>query len=120
MRTALALAAKFGLTFVAAVIAGYFAGVVNFGLFFVIAIVGTVVNYIVGDLFVLPAAGNIVASLGDGLMAGVIAYLLTVRRAEFFGNTPVMFAAVFGIIVAIGEFFFHIWLEKDEKVSPNP
>lgn len=120
MRTILALVVKFGMTFSAAVIAGYFVGVVNWGLFLILALIGTVANYIIGDLLILPAAGNIIATIADGGMAALIAYIITARNRAFAANEAVMYAAIFGIIVAVGEFLFHRWLLSDKKVSPNP
>lgn len=119
MKTALALAVKFGATLAAVVVAGYFVGVVNWGLFFSIALIGTVVNYIVGDLLVLRAAGNIVASIGDGGMAGLIAFFMAVRNQDFGANQAFLFAVIFGIIVAVVEFFFHKWIAGEKGVAPN-
>jgi len=119
MKTASALAVKFGATFVAVVVAGYFVGVVNWGLFFWIAVIGTVVNYIVGDLLVLRAGGNIVASIGDGGMAGLIAYFMAVTNQDFIANEALSFAVIFGLIVAAVEFFFHKWIAAEKEVAPN-
>lgn len=120
MRTVLALIVKFGMTLVAAALAGYLVGVVDWGLFLMLALVGTVANYIIGDLVILPAAGNIVASIADGGLAALIAYVITVRNINFAADSALMYALVFGVIVAVGEFFFHKWLAADKKVSPNP
>jgi hypothetical protein len=120
MHTALALAVKFGMTLAAAAIAGYFIGVVNWGLFFMLALIGSVANYIIGDLMVLPAAGNVIASLGDGIMGALVAYIIAARNRAFAVNEAVMYAVIFGIIVAVGEFFFHKWLAADRKISPDP
>jgi hypothetical protein len=120
MKTVWALAVKFGMTLVAIALAGYLVGIIDWGVFLVVAIVGTVVNYVLGDLFVLPAAGNIVASIGDGGMAAFIAYIITIRNRTFAVDRTIMFAVLFGVLVAIGEYFFHKWIASEEKVSPNP
>lgn len=119
MRTLIALVVKFVMTLAAAGIAGYFVGITNWFFLLMVALVGTVVNYILGDLFVLPAAGNIIASLGDGIMAGLIGYIMAVRNRAVVENA-LLFALIFGVIVAVGEYFFHKYLAKDRKVAPNP
>ena len=48
----------------------------SWSLVLVYAILATVGNYLIGDLMILPAAGNLIASISDGVLAALIAYLL--------------------------------------------
>ena len=117
MRTFMALIVKFALTLGAAAIAGALAGTIDWGLIFMLGLIGTIVNYLVGDLLILPATGNIVASIADGGLAGLLAYFFAVRNTAFAGSV-FMFALAFGLIVMVAEFVFHMYLKKDEKVAP--
>lgn len=85
---------------------------------FIVAVLITAINYLLGDLLILPKAGNLVAAIADGLLAAVIVYIMSVLISGFL--TPVGTLITFAIILAIGEFFFHIYLLKDDKVAPNP
>jgi len=116
MRTSMALLVKFLLTFVFAFIA--FDLLINNDLswILVLSIAATALNYIIGDLLVLPSMGNIVASIGDGFLAGLTAYILDFLIPAFTTTWTTVFW--FGILIAIGEYFFHIYLKKDEKVAP--
>ncbi|MGR6835956.1 DUF2512 family protein [Syntrophomonas erecta] len=82
----------------------------------VIAIIGTAVNYFVGDLVVLPALGNITASIGDGIMAALVAYVVALAWPEVVVSFTSLL--VFAIIIMVGEYFFHQYLEKSEEVAP--
>jgi uncharacterized membrane protein YjjP (DUF1212 family) len=120
MKTVFALLVKLALTLAAAAISGYFVGVVNWGLFFLIALVGSISNYIIGDLMILPAAGNVIASIADGGIAAMIAYIIVARNPSFAVNESVMYVMIFGMIITGSEYFFHRWLLSDNKISPDP
>jgi hypothetical protein len=81
-----------------------------------IALAVTALNYGVGDLMVLPTYGNIVASVADGLMAGIVAYIIALLWAE----VTVSFLAllIFAVLIAIGEYFLHIYMKSSEEVAP--
>ncbi|WP_051094748.1 DUF2512 family protein [Bacillus sp. 123MFChir2] len=69
--------------------------------------------YLIGDLFVLPKYGNMIATIADFglnfLGIWVLAYLLT--EADFIRN---IFASSFWAVLLIGviEVFFHIYMKK--------
>jgi hypothetical protein len=76
-----------------------------------IAIVITLVAYVLGDLLILPAYGNIAASVSNGLIAFLIAWLtpfVTTNIPVTFGN-----ALVVGILVGVGEWFFHKYVARE-------
>lgn len=116
MRTSMALIVKFLLTFVMALISFYFLINNDISWIILLAIAGTVLNYIVGDLLILPSMGNIVASIGDGLMAAILAYIIDLLVFDF--STTFTTLLWFGVLIAIGEYFFHSYLKEDEKVAP--
>lgn len=116
MRTTIALVVKFILTFVMAFIAFDLLLDNDVSWILLLALAGTAINYLIGDLAVLPSMGNFVASIGDGLLAAVTAYIFDILIAGF--STTWTTLLWFGILVAIGEYFFHLYLKKDEKVAP--
>lgn len=83
---------------------------------FIVALLGTAANYLVGDLLVLPSLGNIIASIGDGILATLIAYLISLGSLAF--DTTFSSLAIYAILVAVGEYFFHQYLLKSDEVAP--
>ncbi|QUH24520.1 DUF2512 family protein [Serpentinicella alkaliphila] len=115
--TAIALIFKFGMTLIAAWIT---LGLMNGNPLLwiaIIALVGTAANYIFGDLVVLPNQSNLVASLGDGILAAVLAYIVAMFISNF--NTTFSALAIYAAIVAVSEFYFHIFIQNDDKVTPK-
>ncbi|NPV93370.1 MAG: DUF2512 family protein [Firmicutes bacterium] len=82
----------------------------------VIAVLGTAVNYLLGDLVILPVSDNLMASVTDGLMAALLAYLVDLLVPAFTASFMVLVA--FTMLIAFGEYFFHQYLLKSEKVAP--
>jgi len=115
-RTFTSLLFKFILTFVAAWLAFSLFDDMAISTIFTIALAGTILNYILGDLFVLPNFGNIVAALGDGGLAALTAYAISMYSYNFTTATPII---VFAVFVSIAEYFFHIYLLRSDKVAPN-
>jgi len=114
-KTATALIIKFAMTFVFAAIAFMTLNNNAWTWVLLVALVGTAINYWVGDLMVLPKYGNIVASLGDGVMALVVAYIVDLLVVPF--RTGLTSLVVFGVLIAIGEYFFHQYLRRPEKAE---
>ncbi len=114
-KTAWALVLKYVLTFGAAWLA--FRGLGNrLGAISIVALLGTALNYIVGDLGVLPRFGNFAASAGDGVLAAVTAYVSDLAADRF--DTTFGSLVLFGIIVAVAEYFFHRFLLRTKEVAP--
>lgn len=115
--TGTALLIKLVLTFVAAAIAFWFFEANAWTWILLVSAIATAANYLVGDLAILPAAGNTVASIMDGVMAAVVAWLVSFFVPEF--TISVASLAIFGIVVAVAEYFFHSYLKQADKVSPK-
>lgn len=82
----------------------------TFGQAAVVALVMTVLLYLLGDLFVLPTMGNMSAVIGDAGLALVIAWLApayTMISSVTFGQ-----ALVIAILVGVAEHFFHGYLRQ--------
>lgn len=80
------------------------------------AIIVTALNYMAGDLLILPSFGNITASIADGLMAALIAYIIG-ANSNIFDTNSASLVVLFALIV-VGEYYFHQYLLEDEEVAP--
>ncbi len=116
-KTSGALLMKFVLTLGAAWVSFSLFANATFTSVLIIAIAGTLLNYLIGDLFVLPNFGNIMASIGDGGLAALTAYVIS-RFTYGFAATATSFV-VFAVLISIAEYFFHIYLLKSDDVAPN-
>ncbi|MCK8817132.1 YndM family protein [Natroniella sulfidigena] len=115
-KTSRTLILKFILTFLAMIATLFYIDANPLGWVFVVALFGTVVNYLIGDLIILSFSNNLIASVGNGLMAAVIAFvfdLVTVVNITF---TSLVFLV---IIIAAVEYLFHQYLLAVEEVLPE-
>jgi len=81
----------------------------------IVAVVVTIINYLIGDLLVLTNFGNIAASLFDGAMGALTAYIISLMTTDF--NVSWTSSIVFIVIIAIFEYFLHKYLVEDERVE---
>jgi uncharacterized membrane protein len=117
MRTIMALLFKLVATFIASWVAFNLVDLNTIGMISIVAVIGTVLNYLLGDLVILPSTGNITASIGDGVLGAAVAYVVDLFSYNF--NASATGLIIFAAIIAVAEYFFHIYLVKDEKVAPN-
>lgn len=75
-----------------------------------VALATTALNYVVGDVLILPGFSNTVASVADGLMAMLTAYVAGVIILGF--ETNLLTLLIFGTLVTIGEYILHRRLLK--------
>lgn len=115
-KTAGSLIVKYIATFVAAWIAFGLLGNNPISTIALLALIGAIVNYVIGDLFILPNAGNTIASISDGILGALIAYLFAMDTRRFIANTTMF--VTFGIFVMLAEYLFHIYLLRSDKVAP--
>lgn len=115
-KTSVALIIKFAMTFIAAAIAFMVLEQNTWAWVALVALAGTILNYLAGDLLILPRFGNIVASLADGVLAAVTAYVVDLIVPAF--TTTWGTLAAFAVLVAVAEYFFHAYLRRSEKVAP--
>jgi len=116
-KTVQALLLKFGMTLIASWIAFSFINENTFTNILIVALLGTFFNYLLGDLITLPKFGNIIASVGDGLLGSLTAYIYSLIIPNF--TTTFTSLLLFGFIILIAEYFFHQYLLKTKKVLPN-
>ncbi len=108
MKTTIALIIKFIVTMAAAWISFMVFGQVAFWTVAIIALAGTVINYLLGDLLVLPKFGNVIASILDGVLGGAIAWMILAYAPVTYAYMTSVY--IFAVIVAVAEFFFHMYL----------
>lgn len=117
-KTSTALIIKFIMTFVMAAIVFELLNMGNATWFwvFVVSLIGTALNYLLGDLYVLPKFGNIAASIGDGILAALVAFVIDALTRFF--DTTFASLVLFALLIAVGEYFFHQYLKASPKVEP--
>lgn len=115
MRTTMTLLYKFITTFIAAWMAFAVIDQNFFSIIVIVALAGTFLKYILGDLFIFPSMGNILASIIDGVLAAVTAYIFDLFSTNF--STTSTGLIVFAALISLAEYFFHIYLMKNEKVT---
>lgn len=116
MITFRALLIKFLMTFVFGIIAFSLLGGNAWSWIFLVALVGTAANYVIGDLVVLPGFGNTIASVGDGITGALVAYIFSLVVQGFSAGFFSLF--VFFILITAGEYFFHGYLLREKEVAP--
>jgi hypothetical protein len=82
-----------------------------------ISVAVTVFTYIIGDLLILPASNNIVATLADFALA-----LATIYMFNYLWNTRYISlydALVSATVIGVGEWFFHIYVNEQVLLSPK-
>ncbi|MFS0644224.1 DUF2512 family protein [Siminovitchia sp. 179-K 8D1 HS] len=80
-----------------------------------LGIVLLLLSYFLGDMMVLPKMGNITATLGDFVLSLIVIWggLNLLGYSEAFGE-----ALFTSIVLAIGEYFYHLWLERTQFRKP--
>lgn len=81
----------------------------------IFALVGTVVNYLFGDKYILPQYGNISACIVDGFMVGLTAYAIDLLYMEF--EVGILTLIILALLVSIGEYFFHVYIFTSESLE---
>lgn len=115
-KTGRALIIKFVMTYIFTILA-FQAFVRNpWDWVFLLALAVTVLNYLAGDILILPSFGNTVASVGDGLLAMLLAHISGVVLQGFSTTLPAL--VIYGALIALGEYQFHKYLNSNMRVKP--
>ncbi|ASN06011.1 YndM family protein [Virgibacillus necropolis] len=90
---------------------------VDFGDVLLISLVLTGVSYL-GDVYVLPNTSNTVATLADLGLAFIIIWLFGGNIIE--ENIPIIMASLISaVVIAAGEMFFHMYMERNVLEETN-
>lgn len=117
MKTAIAIIFKFIATYVAAWIAFRYIDGNPLMWIIVLAVVSTIGNWFVGDLRILPAYGNIIAAIGDGVLGALFAFIIATFTPNFM--VSLVSLPTFALIIFAVELFFHMYILKDDRVGPR-
>ncbi|KOA21454.1 hypothetical protein CLHOM_01250 [Clostridium homopropionicum DSM 5847] len=75
------------------------------------AVIATVINYFMGDIYIYNQYGSIITSILEGFMASLTVYLmnalLVVENFQFSSLVGI------GVITAVAEYFFHSFFSKN-------
>lgn len=115
-KTSNALLFKFLMTLVFAWIALGAIGGNAFRWVLLVAILGTVIDYLAGDLLILPRVGSFIGAIINGGLAALIVIGVGMLIPEF--TTTTLSVIVFAVTIAVGEYFFHQYLLKASEVEP--
>ncbi|NMA55565.1 MAG: DUF2512 family protein [Firmicutes bacterium] len=115
-KTTNALLFKFLLTLVVAGIAFGIMGGNAFKWVLLVAVLGAVIDYLAGDLLILPKVGSLIGAIINAALAAIIAIVIARAIPDFTITTPSVLT--FAILVGIGEYFFHQYLLRADKVEP--
>ena len=111
-----ALLVKYGATFFLAVIAFVPTGRNSWDWIVAVSITAATLNYLLGDFYLLPRAGNLAASVGNGLLAALAAYVAgNMLPASSAGAGSL---ALFALLIAVEEYIFHMYLLRNKNVAP--
>ena len=83
----------------------------SFGRILFLSLIVTFISYLVGDMVLLPATNNAVATIADMILNTIIIYLF-----NFIWNiNEITFIAslISGILLGIGEFYFHKIIDRN-------
>lgn len=81
-----------------------------------VAVLGTVIDYLVGDLLILPRVGSLIGAIINGGLAALIAIAVAMAIPAF--TTTTFSVLIFAVLIGVGEYFFHQYLLKADKVEP--
>lgn len=94
----------------------------TFSAILITTVLMTFISYIVGDLWILPKSNNITASSADfGIsLIGIWVIGSLLFNQPFYGIGHLTSAFVAAIVIAVGEWFFHLYvMSKILHLSPK-
>ncbi|WP_121613046.1 YndM family protein [Mesobacillus foraminis] len=84
----------------------------DFGDVFILTLLLGIISYIAGDLFILPKAGNLIATVSDFVLSFLIIWGFGLMLN--ISNDNLVSGALFSaLLVALGEWMFHSYMAKN-------
>lgn len=117
MRSVIAIAIKFVGTLLASWVAFSLVDNMNWVTAVTIAAVVTVINYVLGDVFVLPGLGNFITSAVNGLLGAIMASAVVVFTTT--GSVTSTSIVVFTFLIIGFEILFHAYMIR-AKMAEEP
>lgn len=87
----------------------------NFFQILYLALLIAVASYIVGDLVILPATNNIVATISDVVLSLIIVFIFNIIWNK--EDIPFFSAIIAAVVIGIAEWFFHKAI--DQRITDN-
>lgn len=83
-----------------------------------ISLVLTLVAYVLGDLMIFQGVAepakrtkrNAIATIGDAVLAFTVIWIMALALGT--GNSIILASVISAVVIAAGEWFFHIYLDK--------
>lgn len=112
-------------TFFAGWLAFGYIGNNTFGWIILTSLAVCILNYFIFDIIVLPSFGNMAAAIGEGIIGAITAFLISLLSGGIKANNQIvnvfrtnfLTLAFFAIVIAVIEYFFHIYLLQSGKIS---
>jgi uncharacterized membrane protein len=82
----------------------------NFIQILFLALLIAVASYIVGDLVILPATNNIIATISDVVLSLIIVFIFNIIWNRV--NIPFFSAVIAAVVIGITEWFFHKAIDR--------
>ncbi|MCG1009344.1 DUF2512 family protein [Salinicoccus sp. ID82-1] len=76
-----------------------------------------ILSYFAGDMGILPAAGNAMATISDLVLSFLVVWLIGLWLTDLTGGEVAVAAIISAIVIAVGEYLFHIYLLKSGPVA---
>lgn len=81
-------------------------------------VLAAVLDYLVGDLLILPRVGSLIGAGINGVLAALIPLGVALIVPAFIVTAATVLT--FAVLIAVGEYFFHRYLLEADKVAPEP
>jgi fructose-specific phosphotransferase system IIC component len=78
---------------------------------FIVALAITLVNYLIGDIMILPRYGTMSSTVANAIMAVIVAWLIDMITIEFYITW--LSSLVFIAVIYIFEYFLHRYIVND-------
>ncbi|MFC3418403.1 YndM family protein [Salinicoccus hispanicus] len=76
-----------------------------------------ILSYFAGDMGILPAAGNMMATISDLVLTFLVVWLMGLWLTDLSGGEVAVAAIISAVVIAVGEYLFHIYLLKSGPVA---
>jgi len=86
----------------------------------VLSLILTILAYFIGDIFILPKTGNIIAAIADGALVALFFWVLNYLGITVINNAGIIYTAI-AVILAEG-LFYHPFLKRlvtIDSMGPN-
>ncbi len=113
-----ALLIKAGMTFVALWLVLNLGFNVSFMNIVWITLILGAVSYVMGDLYIYPKKGNMLATMSDLAMTFVVIWLLVMTFSGMSVGISALAAVIAAVVISLGEYAFHFYIKR-KRLAAN-